>query len=436
MRARSVSRATIAVAALVVLLYGWRMAEGWVGGLSYAWGSSRAARGHYGLALPHLDRAAVGFNRAAVLWTRGEVLYGLWQVDYGLDGRTPETDALLRRAYEDYTEAISLSPASGWYWSSVGALYEEWERQHWADEGLPLGLFGEGAWGAVGRPGRVAIGLTRVGIEREPTVYRLRDALTLVLHEFQLDELAQQSVRESAAVLPIYTRHVYRELEPTPPEFLDAFAEGSREAFGDTPLLRHSVHLSELGKIELRRGNPVQAEQDLRASLEYPSNALNRAEVHYHLGVALMEQGRHDAAIEALKEAELHPVMEASAIRMQARLAERGGRLDDALAHLRRVRRLQPREMQAILDFARLARRLEKWDQAEEALKWASIIYPDDPRPYAELTRTYRDEGDNVAAARALREVERRGGDMELATPGEESPASEDSAAESGRRPE
>ena len=161
------------IALAVVLLYAARAAYGWVGGWSYSHGSRLAGAGDYEAALPILDHAAVGQHRPAALWLRAEAREGAWRERFAAGERSPEMDDLLERSYRDYTEAISLSPASGWYWTNLGELYNDREQLERERREVPLDLIGHGPWGLVGRPGRVAIGLIRLGVEREPTIYSL-----------------------------------------------------------------------------------------------------------------------------------------------------------------------------------------------------------------------------------------------------------------------
>lgn len=403
----------VLLAITLVALFGARALSGWVAGPAWSRGSRLAAAEHYEEALPALERAAAGAGRSAALWLRGEVRMGLWE-ERLVAGESPaDLEGLVALAHRDYTEAIAMSPASGWYWASLGGLYHQVERLQRSRQPFDLSLLRPDPWAAVGRPGRIALGATRTAIEREPTVYTFHDQLALMFLEYGLNGPALEAVRRSARVQPIYELHDYRSLDPVPRELLDAFAQASRAALGRTPFLRRAVHLIALGRLEMRRGRPEEAEQDLRAALEAPGHALNRAEGRYLLGLALTELGRDDEAEEALLLAGASPPFEAAAAVGRARIADRQGRREDALELLRTARRLEPGELAYALEFARIAREGGEWKMAEEALRWGVSLHPDDPRPWKALLTTSIELGRWGEANRALRELERLEGPNE-----------------------
>ncbi len=92
-------------------------------------------------------------------------------------------------------------------------------------------------------------------------------------------------------------------------------------------------------------------------------------------------------------------------------LAEQEGDLETALDHLTELRRLEPRILYHILEFARVARRMAAWEQAEDALNWGRVTHPDSSRPLEELCTLYIESDDLAAARRTLLELERRDGD-------------------------
>lgn len=398
----------------LVAVYAVRAVSGVIGGVAYSRGSRFAAQGDFYQALRHLEWAASGLDPAGLAWLRAQVRQGLWErmLEEG-GGRTSQTDRVLRDCYNDYAEAIRLSPASGWYLTNLGDLYQDVEIEERVDQVLSLDLLDSGPWAFVGRPGRIAIGLCRLGIAREPNVYTLQDRLALLYFDNGLTEPGLEAVRESARIQPMWYLHPFRDLNPMPEGLLDAFAEASREALGDTPLLGRSVHLVALGKVELQRGEYAQAEADLRAALAAPGHWMNHAEASYYLGYALMEQERYDEALEALLGAEEHPSMVPLSLAAQALVAERTGHVEEALELLRRLRRLAPRTLAYTLEFARVARRLELWEQCEDALKWARITHPGDARPHADLVLLYIDTDDPSDALRALDELARVEGESD-----------------------
>jgi O-antigen ligase len=214
----------------------------------------------------------------------------------------------LTDAYREATRAITTSPASGGPWAKLGKVYRRG-----------------------GRPD-LAIGMTRVAIEREPANFVYHDRLATMLWELDLVEPALAAVRRSARVQPVFRYHSYKRYDPVPEPIVDAFAAGSREALGHAPYLRRARHLIALGRVELRRGNLGQAEADLRAAQHVPGDAINRAEAHYYLGLVMTRQGRYAEALENLELARKHRYLEPYAIAATRRAIEardRAGRGGD-----------------------------------------------------------------------------------------------------------
>ena len=146
----------VIVALAVLLLYGGRTVTGWIGGLAYSEGSRLASAGRFDEALPRIERGALGPERAAMLWLAGEARLGLYQDRVVEDVTEEELDELLRGAFGANTEAITLSPASGWYWASLADVYHQRERRFLYRFGRPLSLVGQDRWAFVGRDGRIA----------------------------------------------------------------------------------------------------------------------------------------------------------------------------------------------------------------------------------------------------------------------------------------
>jgi len=397
-----VSRARIALVALALVVlahYGLRAAVAALAAPHYVRGRHLAAQGRYDAALPQLERGAIGGQRPETRWLTAQVRIGIWQNKLWEGASAEEVEPQLVRAFAEYTEAIAASPATGWYWASLGDLYHQRERQMRYESGVPLESLRWGPWGRVGRAGRVAIGLMRLGIELEPTAHHLRDQLAFTLYDYGLDDLALEAVRESARVLPDYSFHSYDQLDPLPEGLLEAFADASREALGHTPLLRRTLALIALGRMDLRLGRLEQAERDLLGALDAPGDRLNRAEAHYYLGLVLMRQERWDEAAAHLVAAERHPNFESPAVAARAALAERRGDLRAALDLLARARRLRPGQVSYALDYARVALALGETPRAEQALKWANQVDPADWRARRDLVRLYLDAG-RLAEAR------------------------------------
>ena len=393
---------SLLVALALVGFYGVRAAVGWMAGPAYSQGKRLAAQGRYEEALPRLERGAAGTLRAATLWLRGQVRVGIWQYRMDLGEDPGDWSHLLNDAHREYTEALSMSPASGWYWASLGDLYAQQERLERLRGGMDLALLRGDARARLGRPGRLAIGMTRLALRREPTVFTFHDQLALILWDVGLRDEALAAVRRSAEVQPVFRLHAYETLGVVPAELLDAFAEGARAASGKTPFLRRTLYLLALGRIEVRRGNLEAAEADLRAALEAGAERLNRAEAHYYLGLVLWRQGHPDEALKSLERAKEHENFEAAALVAQAGICEEAGRIEEAMHLLRGARRLQPRNLGHVLEYARLARVHGFWRQAEEALHWGVTVAPGDSRAWRALVTLYLESGRYRDAATAL----------------------------------
>jgi tetratricopeptide (TPR) repeat protein len=396
-------------------IYLVRAVYGWVGGLAEGPGRRNAQWGYYERAVPYLERAAVGEARAELLWLTAQSRMGIWHDRLNAGAATNELRELLLVAYEEYTEAISMSPASGWYRAALADLYHQIERVERFQSGDALQLLEYGPWAFVGRPGRVAVGLARTAIELEPTVFTLHDQEAFTLLDYKLRVEALEAVRASARVQPIFRIHAYKNLSPVPTDILDVFALGARESLGHTPYLRPALHHLALGRLELRRGDPEQAKRDLEASLEVPGESLNRAEAHYYLGLVHTELGEYEQALERLAQAEEHPSFVSGSISAQARVARLQGRPEEALILLRKARSLQPRRLDLALEYARIAGELGEWDKAEAALRWAAQVHSESTAPLVQLARVYRAQGDRQAAVRVIDELERMlGGSSEV----------------------
>lgn len=392
----------ILVAAALIALFGARAAVGLAGGFNFARGKRLAAYGRWEQAVPYLEGAAVGANRRWANWLLGQARGYIWEDRFAAGAPWEELETIHSRASEELTEGITISPASGWYWGDLAYLYHQRERALSERDGYPLELLGADREAAVGRDGRVALGMMRIALQREPVLYPLYDQLALMYLDYGLEERSLQEVRRSAMVQPVFKFHYYIALEPLPPAVLDAFAEGSREALGRTPFIRRVLHYLALGRVELMRGELQQAEEDLRSALDLPGEEMNRAEAHYYLGLVLTRQGRLEEAGPALEKAGTHPNFAAAAAAGRAVIAEREGRLEEALELLGRARRIKPRHLGHLLEFARIARELEEWQQAEAALKWGLVVHPHEPGPVRSLVTTYIGMGRLSEAEMAL----------------------------------
>lgn len=403
----------------LALVFVFRAGVGWVAGMADSQGRRLSAAGRYESAIPLLDRGAIGQNRVATLWLAGEARLGLYQVELDQDAPAERLDPLLAETFQVETDAISRSPASGWTWASLADVYHQQERERIHSRGLSLGMVEENRWAFVNRPGRIAIGLLRTAIEREPTQYLFYDQLAFVLFDYGLMDEAIEVVRQSATVQPDFGQHEYTRLPTIPAFVLDAFVESSRESLGNAPLIQQFNHLLALGKLELRRGKSVEAERDLRAALERPGTEINYSEARFLLGIALKNQGRHDEAVALFIEAAEEPVFRPASLAARAAIAEQAGDLEQALSLMRQARRLEPRQLDYGLSYARMAVRFEKPEWAEEALRWSIQVHPRDPRPLRQLERLLLDEEKTHEAGEVRRKLDRIEAPPESDDPGD-----------------
>ena len=390
------------------IVFAVRAAYGLVAGLSFSKGRHFARLGQYEQALPLLDRAAVGELIPEARWLAGEVRLGLWQQRIGNDADPKDVAALLAEAYVDATAALAASPASGWNWMALGNLYHQAERLAVHRQGVPLNLLTHDRWAFVGRPGRIAIGMMRIGLAREPNWYLFHDQLAYVFYDYRLQAETLEAVYGSAGALPVYELHAFRTLRPPDPEILDTFARGALDSLGRVPWMRPVRHRIALGRLEVRRENWVEAEAHLRKALELGGIALNLAEAQYYLGLSLKGQGRFDEALLALVEAEKQPPLEPLSVIAQADLAERLDQWDRALELWARAKRLDPQRIDVPLRLAQAARATGNYERAAHTLREAARSNPTSTVPLVELVSLHIDQKDLGKARAALADLERR----------------------------
>jgi len=389
------------VAAVLVTLFGWQALRGIPAGLAYDRGAKAASAGDLEPAARALDRAAVGGLRFEALWLSGQVGLGLW------DGR-PATREALREPVARFLDAWSTCPTSGWARTGLAEAYARAATAR--SEALDLrGLRGD-PWGRIGDDGRLAIGLARRAVRDEPNLAAHRDALVRVALRLALLEEAARAARGAAAAMPDLRAHDFGVAEP-PREVLLAFAEGSRAVLGHTPLLTLGNHLLALGLLEERLGDLPRAEADLRASLRESGFELERAEREFHLGRILIARGRLEAGEAELVRSAARPEFGPAVASLRAGLAEARGDLQAALEQWREARRLRPADEAPCLEFARIARAVNELGLAQEALSWARVLAPTDPRVDAGFVELALMRGDWRAAESALADFERAGGE-------------------------
>ena len=192
---------------LVTALFGWRAIEGWWRGLAYIEGKRAVEEERYKEGIDALAHGAFGADKATALWFRAQGKLRHWQRLVAEQKPREETNAMLVETFQDYTEALSLSPSCGWYWVDIADVYHLWDGFQRLEQGNLLSLVGYGPWAYVGHQGRVALGLAEVGIEQEPTTFTFRDRLALMYLNYELEEPALDIIRESALIQPLYYVH-------------------------------------------------------------------------------------------------------------------------------------------------------------------------------------------------------------------------------------
>jgi len=381
---------------------------------AYAQGRELERSGRYAEAGPVIDRGAVGANRTEALWRAGRSRLEDWDTLPTPDQQGPRGAAALGAGAARFLAARAESSASAWFTAALGDVYARRESAARANRTTDLALLDRGPWALVGDDGRIAIGLARAAIDREPNRAELRDQLVWVLQENGLHEEASRAMAESARVLPDFNAHPSFAFETLPRDLVETFWKTARGLdSGDAPLLPRERYVVSLGQLGHRLGHLQEAEHDLRTALNEPATKLALAEEAYHLGLVLVDQGRFDEAESMFARALEEPVFGPGVARMRAYIAERQERWPEALAELREARRLNPRDLWVLLEFARVARHAKEWDQAEEALRWAARLHRQDPAPSLALVELFLAKGEKVSARHALDEHVRSFGQSE-----------------------
>jgi len=400
---RIASRYSALSGLIVAVVFTARAAVGLPSAWSYAEGRAAERAGRYAVAGPMIDRGAIGANRADALWRAGRTRLELWETLAASDrGGTAGADAL-RTSVERFLAGRVESPGSAWFVAALGDAYARRERGARIQRVPNLATLARGPWALVGDDGRIAIGLARAAIEREPSRSELRDQLVLVLESNGLHTEALEAMAESARVLPDFGAHPQFSVETLPRDLVETFWRASQALDpAEAPLLERVRFLLSLGQLGRRLGHLDEAEHDLRAALHTPASKISIAEVAFHLGLVLVDLGRPDEAEGMLARADREPVFRPGVAMTRARILAARGRWTEALDRLREARQLEPRELWVLLEFSLVAQRAKAWDQAEEALRWAILSHRNDPSPYLALVEMFLARGERESARRAL----------------------------------
>jgi tetratricopeptide (TPR) repeat protein len=403
----------LTVAALLVAGYGYRAVVGIYTGRQFDRGRGTYRGRLYQEALPYLDRSAVGLNKLRATRLAAESAFERWEIQVKSYGTLAADRRLLVTSADRFLRCRCIAPASRRSWEGLAAIYNELEWVGREERSLAEFQPVADPWSRVGYHGRVSIGMIRSALELAPNWFSLLDDLAMTFWHYGLDTEVREAVRASALSLPLYHRHRYH--DDIPMWILDTFAEASREAIGKVPLLSRATHLTDLGKLELERGEYELAITTLEAAMQERREAVDHADAEFNQALAYLALGRQAEGVAGLERVSANPLFRPAALRELARAAERVGDLEPALRHLRQLRREEPRNLDYALEFARVAVALGDWPAAVEALKWARLVHPEDPRPEIELGLAYEASG-NTPAAEALRRESGRGTDV----PGEQ----------------
>jgi tetratricopeptide (TPR) repeat protein len=380
-----------------------RAATGVPAAWAYDRGRDAEAAGRFLQAAQLMDDAALGANKVDALWRAGQSRLEYWDDLLWADARGAVGAAALREAAARVLAARVASAGSAWFTSALGDVYGRRARVARAGRTADLDVLARGPWALVDDDARIAIGLARTAIEREPTGFEYRDQLALLLEENGLHAEALLAIEESARVLPDFGAHVELEFAKLPRDLVEKFWQTARGlAPGDAPMLSRERQLLSTGQLGRRLGHLAEASDDLRAALQARVNPLAVAEDSFHLGLVLVDLGQYDEAEAMFAQAARHPVFTFEALVRRARIAEQRERWEEAQDRFREARRLNPRDVGVLIDLARAAQKTGNWDEAQEALRWAALIHPADPAPRQVLVELFVAKGERLRARGAL----------------------------------
>lgn len=395
------------LAVALVAGYGYRAVQGIRSGFRFDEAQWLYRVREYEAAIPILERVAVGSNRLHATRLTAESRVELWDAAVDVGGPLAADRRLLLAAAEGFLRCRCIAPASRRSWEGLAEVYGQMEwvgREERAIEAFDPELEG---WERVGRPGRISIGMIRGGLRMAPNWHTLLDDLAVTLWAYGIDDEAHEAVRAAALALPLYGWHsFYRIPDAVRPDWMEqTFVDASREVLGRVPLVPPAIQLTDLGKVELGRGEYGGAVEAFEQALDRRNDVLKRAEIEFYLGISLLQLGREKEGRARLLSASENPAFRIGSFQNLASHAEATGDLRSALEYLRRLRQEDPRNLEACLNFARVAALLEDWPAVVEALRWAQLVHPEDPRPQIAMVRAQLDMGEVSTAASLLREI-------------------------------
>jgi tetratricopeptide (TPR) repeat protein len=384
-------------------------------GGSFSSGLRDAAAGAYEMAVRELDRGAVGIHRFESRWMAGEVRLGMWDrmedpVAYGEEGvRT------LSEAAREFLASEREVAASGWPLSGLASTYRRVEQLEAAARPFDLSSLGKPAWARIGRAGRIAVGLGRLAIDREPTVPARRDVLVETFRTLGLRDEAAAAIRESARIQPVFEKHPGFDPDRMERALLEAFHEGATEAISDVPMTRPMEHRLSLGKSAFRLERFDEADAWFRRVLDGPAGRIDLAEARFWLGLVSEKRGRPEDAEGFFASVLSVPNFRPASLDRLARLAERRGDWRGAYERLGLLRREDPGRPEYVVRWAAAAIRAGEAARAVEGIRAALVRLPGEPDLRVVLVEALVAAGNVEGASRELGAfADRFGGDPRL----------------------
>ena len=396
---RSLALALLVVAAIFAF-------RGVVGGAAYSAGLRMADRGDYVAAAAELDRGAIGGNRFEALWMGGDVRLGVWD-RLGVDSLAgAEGERLAGEAADRFLAADREVAGSGWTLAGLAAAYRRAELADAVDRTVDLAWIGHPSWAQVGRYGRIAVGLGRLAVAREPAVAEHRDAIVETYLSFGLRQEAIGALREAARVQPLLETPRGFDSDALDDEMRTAFYEGAKDALGSAPMARPVAHLLSLGKTAFRLGRYDESRLWFEKVLEGPSWRMADAEARFWLGLAAERSGHPEQAKEYFESVQAVPNFRLASLDWLARLAERRGDWREAVRSLETLRRESPNRSAVVSRWARAKAELGEIPPAIEVVRAELQRNPGDTDLLVTILELQLQAGDLDSARRSLRSLE------------------------------
>jgi tetratricopeptide (TPR) repeat protein len=380
--------------------------RGTYAGLEFSRGMTDAARGEFQSAAYRLERAGLGGNGFEAAWAHGDVLMGVWDRMQVEDANSGSGADVLEKAAQRFLSSEREVAASGWPFQGLGSLYRRVERAEGGGRPFDLSWIGESPWAAVGRRGRIAIGLHRLAVQREPMVSAHHDALIVSLIELGLRQEAKEALRQAARLQPILVQHNGLDPSTIVDDFLEAFHRGAVEALSSVPMTPPQRHLLSLGQTAFRLRRYDEAESWLKKALVAPADRISRAEARVWLAYTAARQGRFDQAGQWFESTLDVPNFRGASLEGLARLANDRGDVEEELRLRDELRKENPGDSGQLVRFADAAVRAGNAPMAVQALRTASLRRPHDTDLQVSLASALLAAGDREGASAVIRQIE------------------------------